>query len=67
MVRSQTPHGQMLSMQLEYFFDVDNVPPWDIWVGYTDGALLTWVPTALIEAAQMGIDANPEQCIHWAD
>jgi len=49
------------------FYDEDNVPPWDIWVGFFDGALLSWVPPALVEVAQMGIDVNPENCIQWAD
>ena len=47
------------------FFDCDNVPPWDLWVSFSEGALISWVPIGLIEAAQMGIDANPEQCIQW--
>jgi len=47
------------------FFDADNVPPWDIWVWFSDGALISWVPLGLIEVAQMGIDANPEECIQW--
>lgn len=49
------------------FYDVDNVPPWDIWIGFSRGALISWVPPTLIEIAQMGIDANPENCIQWAD
>jgi hypothetical protein len=49
------------------FYDDDNVPPWDIWVGFSRGALISWVPPALIEVAQMGIDANPENCIRWDD
>ena len=49
------------------FYDADNVPPWDVWVGYSNGALVSWVPPALIEVAQMGIDANPENCIRWFD
>jgi hypothetical protein len=48
------------------FFDADNVPPWDTWVSFSEGVLLSWVPPSLIEAAQMGIDANPEECIRWA-
>jgi hypothetical protein len=47
------------------FFDVNNVPPWDVWVSFSDGALISWVPLGLIELAQMGIDANPEECIRW--
>jgi hypothetical protein len=49
------------------FFDVNNVPPWDIWVAFSDRTLVSWVPTALVETAQRGIDANPEVCIHWID
>jgi hypothetical protein len=48
------------------FYDADNVPPWDLWVAYADRAVWSWVPPALIEVAQLGIDANPEQCIQWA-
>jgi len=47
------------------FFDTNNVPPWDLWVSFSDGALMSWVPIGLIEAAHMGIDANPEECIQW--
>ncbi len=47
------------------FFDVNNVPPWDLWVSFSEGALISWVPLGLIELAQMGIDANPEECIRW--
>jgi hypothetical protein len=49
------------------FFDVNNVPPWDIWVDFSERTLVSWVPPAFIEAAQMGIDVNPENCIRWAD
>ena len=47
------------------FYDADNVPPWDLWVSFSEGVLISWVPIGLIEAAHMGIDANPEQCIQW--
>lgn len=49
------------------FFDVNNVPPWDIWVAFSERTLVSWVPTALVELAQKGIDVNPEGCIRWAD
>lgn len=49
------------------FFDVNNVPPWDIWVGFSDRTLVSWVPPALTELAQNGIDANPEGCIRWTE
>jgi hypothetical protein len=59
------------------FFDADNVPPWDTWVDYIEDAptteqhattasyLVCWVPPFLIEAADAGIWANPEECIEW--
>jgi hypothetical protein len=48
------------------FFDVNNVPPWDIWVHFSEGTLVSWVPPALVDVAQMGIYVNPEACIRWA-
>jgi hypothetical protein len=49
------------------FFDVNNVPPWDLWVAFSERTLVSWVPAQVIEIAQLGIDANPEACIRWAD
>jgi hypothetical protein len=49
------------------FFDVNNIPPWDIWVDFSEGTLVSWVPPALIDVAQMGIYVNPEECIRWLD
>lgn len=48
------------------FFDLNNVPPWDIWVDFSEGTLVSWVPPALLDVAQMGIYVNPEACIRWA-
>ena len=48
------------------FFDVNNVPPWDIWVDFSEGILVNWIPPALLDVAQMGIYVNPEGCIRWA-
>jgi hypothetical protein len=47
------------------FFDVDNTPPWDTWISFSNGTLLSWVPPPLIELVQGGIDVNPENCIQW--
>ena len=47
------------------FYDPNNVPPWDLWVSFSGGVLISWVPLGLIEVAHMGIDANPEECICW--
>ena len=49
------------------FFDVDDVPPWDLWVDFSGETLFSWVPEAFIGVAQAGIDANPVQCIRWED
>jgi len=49
------------------FFDVNNVPPWDIGVHFAEEALISWVPRVLGELAQSGREVNPEECIRWAD
>jgi hypothetical protein len=49
------------------FFDTNNVPPWDLWLGFSNGTLVSWVPPALVDVAAMGVFVNPEACIRWAD
>ena len=49
------------------FFDLNDCPPWDIWLRYSDRTLISWVPEILLPLAQAGIDANPVACIQWAD
>ena len=49
------------------FFDVDNTPPWDIWVHYSEKTLISWVPRVLVALVNDGIEANPEGCISWAE
>lgn len=52
------PHQNLACGAAEFssngFYDCDNVPPWDLWISFSDGALVSWVPLGLIEAAQMG-------------
>ena len=53
------------------FFDVNNTPPWDTWVGlFRDGGfdvgadyLVSWKP--LVAMVSRGIDVNPEGCRGW--
>lgn len=63
------PHENLADGAAEFssngFYDTNNVPPWDLWVSFSDGALISWVPVGLVEVAHMGIDANPEECIRW--
>jgi hypothetical protein len=47
------------------FFDAEDAPPWDTWLAYFEGGIVSWVPEHLISRAQVGIDANPVDCIHW--
>ena len=59
------------------FFDVDNLPAYDTWVSMIEDEghprdsarrhLLCYVPEPFIEAANAGIDGNPEECIVWLD
>jgi hypothetical protein len=49
------------------FFDIEDAPPWDTWFLYSRGSIFSWVPEALVQDAQAGIDANPVDCIHWCD
>jgi hypothetical protein len=85
--RNDLEHGRLLlyvpdenltdgaaELETEGFFDIDNAPPWDTWVGlFRDGSadrflaeyLVCWVPAGLVALVQRGIDVNPEECIVW--
>lgn len=49
------------------FFSWNNVPPWDTWVAMEGNRLLTWVPEPYLAIVEMGLEANPERCLEWAD
>ena len=58
----------------EGFFDINNIPPWDTWVGLYRSDLLdvghkvyliSYVPEMFLRHAGKGVDVNPEQCIMW--
>jgi hypothetical protein len=49
------------------FFDLYDSPPWDSWISFIDGELISWVPAVLVPLVQAGIDANPVDCIRWTD
>jgi hypothetical protein len=49
------------------FYDLEDAPPWDTWFLYAGNAIFCYVPESAISAAQDGIDANPVDCIHWAN
>jgi len=59
------------------FFDAENVPAHDTWVSLFNEEdrpqrssrryLLCYVPVAAVEAANAGIEGNPEECIVWLD
>ena len=56
------------------FFDHNNVPPWDTWVGYFKDSskhtqeasyLISWVPPVFIASVDKAINAIPEECVLW--
>lgn len=65
------PHENVADGASEYssngFFDVNDAPPWDTWMSFDSERLVSWVPSVLVPSAQAGIDANPVECIRWAD
>jgi hypothetical protein len=60
------------------FFDVNDAPPWDTWVGlFSDpeltgeGAagvyLVSWVPAEITALVQKGLDVSMTECIAWLE
>ncbi len=71
------PDGNLSDGAAEAHFDVENTPPWDIWVAFgvdpdheevdRRAYLVAWVPEPLLALANRGIRVNPEECICWLD
>jgi len=49
------------------FFDANLCPPWDTWICFAGGELLTYVPRVLGGLAQRGVEVDTAECIRWAD
>ncbi|GAC1378202.1 MAG: hypothetical protein NVS3B3_20300 [Aquirhabdus sp.] len=53
------------------FFDANDCPPWDLWVGFIRDAhtsyLLSWIPDYLVDVAQSGIDVTCGGSLYWLD
>ena len=53
------------------FFDVDNVPAWDAWVGifrdYDREYIITYIPHQFVSLVDEGSYVNPEDCIPWLE
>lgn len=49
------------------FFDDNDAPPWDTWVAFISGTLLSWVPGGLVALVQAGLDANMVMCVRWME
>ncbi len=61
-------------------FDVDNVPSWDLWIGYsysddaaslpvpfTGDCLLCWIPDALLPVVEHTLAIHVEGALAWSD
>lgn len=57
----------------EGFFDENDFPPWDTWLGYRSleagqpMCLLSWVPAKLVVLANRGVEAHFACAYRWTD
>jgi hypothetical protein len=63
----ETVHDGAAEAASRGFYDIQDAPPWDTWILHVDHAVFCCIPDLAIGRAQVGIDANPVDCIHWAD
>ena len=58
------------------YFNEFDLPPWDTWVAWFPdretaqencGVIISIVPQPCRQLVQLGIDANPVECIYWLD
>jgi len=53
------------------FFDELDLPPWDLWIAFTndavDNVLYSWVPQELFDLVDRGVQASAEENIFWVE
>ena len=50
-----------------WFYDGNDNPPWDSWVGYVGDALVSWVPPQFLDLAADGMDVECCQMLMWLE
>ena len=49
------------------YIDDWEIAPWDTWIGYWGGYVVTWVAKPFVGLVNAAIAANAEDCIRWID
>lgn len=53
------------------FFDANDCPPWDLWIGLVRDKgrdyVLAWIPESLIGLVNLGAEVNCVDCFYWAE
>jgi hypothetical protein len=71
----QTLSDGAAQLETNGYFDADNQPPWDTWLGWISAPivrdislrkmLVAWVPEDLVKLVSAGVAVNPEECLQW--
>ncbi len=55
--------------ETEGFFDINDCPPWDTWIGFLNikghRYLLSWVPDGFEHYVNEGYEVNCVECFYW--
>jgi hypothetical protein len=62
-----TNHNYLSASESEWYFDGFDNPPWDSWIGCSDGILVSWVPPEFLKHAEKGVDVECVDMLMWAD
>jgi len=49
------------------FFDPDDVPPPEFWIGIVDEQLVSFIPSEYFELANSGVDSCMSGCLEWCN
>ena len=61
----RTNHNYGSAEMSRFFFDGNDNPPWDCWVGVVGTALVAWVPEQLVALAEAGIAVECTKTLSW--
>jgi len=49
------------------FFDSDDVPPPEFWVGYVNQVLVSFIPNKFLDLANLGVDSCISGSLYWGE
>lgn len=64
---TSTMYDEVAEAESSGFFDSDDVPPPEFWVGFYDEVLISYIPENFLSLASLGVDSCISGSLSWSE